>query len=455
MSMKLTALAAAAVAFASAALAPSAQALTITRGFNGLWHDTGANRGFSAEVVETANGRQLLAYWFTADAAGKPLWVIGQGPITGNKAVMSAVVGNASTPGASASNWGRITVSFNDCAHGTVQFAPNDPRQRGGETTIARLSDDSAQSCTGGISDDRTLTATSHGDRIIQFFDNPGVVPAASGKVRFEERDDRTDFKVEAEDLPIGAYSLRVAGVERATLDVVTSANGTEGELEFRSPAENGHPLLDFDPRGETIAVAQGSTVFLTTKLATDSNGGGGGGGASSGGAGTTVRYELRVEAAHDGPELKADFEDRNRRDDFSVELEDFAVGAYTLEVGGTERGTIDAVAVTGGTEGEIEFRDPAEPGHFQLDFDPRGQSIAIVRDGAVVLSGTFPTQPTGGGSGGGNDDPPGDDHGGGNDDPPGDDHGGGGGSDDPPGDDHGGGHGGGDDHGGHGGGHG
>ncbi|MET0230141.1 MAG: hypothetical protein ABW186_04325, partial [Rhodanobacteraceae bacterium] len=217
-----------------------------------------------------------------------------------------------------------------------------------------------------------------------------------------------------------------------------------------------------------------------TTKLATEPNGGGGGSSGGSAGGGDVARYELRVETTHDGPELKADLEDRTIRDDFSVEIEDFAVGAYTLSVGGTERGTIDVVAVQGGTEGEIEFRDPAEPGHFLLDFDPRGQVIAILRDGAVMLSGTFPTQPNGGGgggnggsggSGGGNDDPPGDDNGGGNGDPPGDDHGGGnddppgddhgGGNDDPPGDDHGGGghgggdHGGGDDHGGHGGGHG
>ena len=92
--------------------------------------------------------------------------------------------------------------------------------------------------------------------------------------------------------------------------------------------------------------------------------------------------------------------------------------------MGGTDRGTIDLVAVQGGTEGEIEFRDPPEPRHLALDFDPRGQNIAIPQNGAVLLSGTFPTTPNGGdgGNGGGNDDPPGDDHGGHG----GDDHGGG-----------------------------
>lgn len=464
MSNKLTAVALAAITLSAAALSSSAGAVTITRGFSGLWHDSsGANRGFSAEVVDTSNGKQLFAYWITTDAAGKPLWVIGQGPIRGNRAVLSAVVGNSASPGSSAQSWGTLTVAFADCTHGTVQFAPNDSRQQRGQATIARLSDDSAQSCTGGISDDRSA---SDDNRIVQFFTNTGVVPAASGKARFEERSDRTDFKVEAEDLPIGAYSLRVAGTERATLNVATTANGTEGEVEFRSPVEPGKILLDFDPRGQQVEIAQGGTVFLTTKLAESGGGDSGGGGGSGGANGVIARYVLHVEAAHDGPELKAELEDRPSRTDFQVELEDFTAGTYTLNVGGTDRGTIDVAAVQGGTEGEVEFRDPPEPGHLTLDFDPRGQVVQITQNGAVLLSGTFPTRPTnggggsgGGGGGGGNDDPPGDDHGGGgggNDDPPGDDHGGGGGggNDDPPGDDHGGGGHGGDDGGGHGGRH-
>jgi hypothetical protein len=149
------------------------------------------------------------------------------------------------------------------------------------------------------------------------------------------------------------------------------------------------------------------------------------------------TRYALRVDGAHDGPEFKAVLDARTLHREFRVELEDVAAGSYTLNVGGTDRGTIDVVAVEGGTEGEVEFRDPPEPDHLPLDFDPRGQLVQILDNGSVVLSGMFPTQPTAGsGGGGGGDDNGG---GGGNDDPSGDDHGGGG-NDDPPGDDHGGG---------------
>ena len=451
MIFRRSALAAAVVCAVAAAFAPPTHALTITRAFSGLWQESApANRGFSAEVVHTDHGNTLMAYWFTKDASGRPVWLIGEGAIVGNHAVLDAVVAASTSASSTVRPWGTLTVSFDDCSHGSVQMNPTDARQPAGRTSLTRLSDDSSASCTGGISDDRVA---SHDDRIVQFFSNSGVVPAANGRARFEERSDRTDFNVEVEDLPAGQYSLRVAGVERGTLDVAARSGGNQGELEFRSPAEPGHLLLDFDPREQTVEVAQGSTIFLAMAFGSGAGGGGNGGGDDAHGTPAT-RYVLDVEPAHDGPEMKAELEVRGTRSDFSVELEHVPVGAYVLAVGGEERAKIDVTAVAGGNEGEVEFRDPPEPGHLDLDFDPRGQNVQILQDGAVLLSGTFPTVASNGdgndgNNGGGNDDPPGDDnggHGGGNDDPPGDDNGGhGGGNDDPPGDDNGG-HGGGND---------
>ena len=408
--------------------APPAHALVVTRAFSGLWHESGqGNRGFGAEVVDTAAGRTLSAYWITRDAAGKPLWVIAEGKIVGNGATLAAVTGAAT---GAATAWGTLVVTFSDCAHGSVKFAPSDARQPSGTTTIARLNADSAKSCTGGISDDRVA---SNDSRIVQFFTNTGVAPAASGRARFEQRSDRTDFNVEAEDLPAGAYSLRVAGSERATMNVAQGANGSEGEVEFRSPVEPGKLLLDFDPRGQLVELAQGDTVFLTTTLPTSPGDGGGGGNDNA-----ATRYVLRLGRGHDAPQLKAEYDVRAARTEFSAELEHIPAGSYDLAIGGVVRGTIDVVAVGGGTHGELEFRTPSQPGHLPLDFDPRGQLVEIRQGSKVRLSGTFPTTGVGNGGGGGNGGPG---NGGGNDDPPGDDHGGGGGgNDDPPGDDHGGG---------------
>lgn len=450
MSIRPTSLAVATLVLLAGTLAAPAQALTITRGFSGLWLDPATPaRAFSAEVVQTAAGRELHAFWFSPDASGRPQWVRAKGAVRGDRAVLDAVAAGSTTP------WGKLTVAFTDCSKGTVAFAPLDARLPQGRSTIVRATPTSPGACTGGISDDRTVA---NDDRIIEFLDNTGVVRIASGKVRFEERGDRTDFKVEAEDLPLGDYALRVGGVERALIEVRTAATGTEGEVEFRSPVEPGKILLDFDPRGAVVEVAQGNTVFLRTKFGT------GDGASDDPGSlpgGSIAFYEMQVETSNDGPELHAKLEERPNRADFSVELEDVPAGSYALDVGGVERGTIDVVAVTRGTEGEIEFRDPPEAGHFLLDFDPRGEIVRVRRGGTVVISGLFPNAPTGGSDdddgddngGGGNDDPPGDDNGGGSDDPPGDDNGGHGGDDD---DDHGG-HGGGDDddddddHGGHG----
>ncbi|MEO7432654.1 MAG: hypothetical protein ABIR62_11665 [Dokdonella sp.] len=424
-----------AVLLACAVTAPNTQAVTITRGFSGLWHDSsGNNRGFSAEVISDGTSNKLLAYWFTRDAAGKPVWLIGEGPIVGNRAVLATVT-SESASAATAISWGTLTVAFTDCAHGTVLSTPNDARQPHGQTTIARLASATEVACTGGISDDRTASSDL---RIVQFFTNTGVVAAASGRARFDQRSDRSDFNVEVEKLPAGAYDLRVGGSIRATLQVAASA--TETEVEFRSPAEPGKPLLDFDPRDQTVEILRGTTVLLTTPFGHATPG--------SGPPSASQQYELRVQTTRNGPKLDAKLRQSTTKSEFNVEIEQVAAGSYVLAVGGVEHGTIVVTAVPGGTEGEIEFRNPAEPAHLALDFDPRGQLVQILSAGTVVISGTFPTTPRasgGQGAGSGNDDPPGDDHGGGsgNDDPPGDDHGGGsGGNDDAPGDDHGGHHG-------------
>ena len=67
-----------------------------------------------------------------------------------------------------------------------------------------------------------------------------------------------SDAKIE--DLADGAYDLIVGGNNEATITV----SGGEGEVEFRDPAEEGKLMLDFDPRGKTIDVNQGGTVYLT-----------------------------------------------------------------------------------------------------------------------------------------------------------------------------------------------
>lgn len=212
--------------------------------------------------------------------------------------------------------------------------------------------------------------------------------PGADGDARFRTRDScRQDFRVEAEDVPVGVYTLRVGGVNRGSFNVVVVPGGTEGEIEFDTNLDEiGELPLDFDPRGQTVEVLNAAgAVVLSTAL------GGTGGGAGVGSI-ACQENELRRLLLNAGvaPLGKADARHRVRDDcrrDFRVEVEDVATGSYRLRVAGVDRGPITVVSVAGGTEGEIEFdTHPDEAGERLLDFDPRGALVEVVQGGTVFF---------------------------------------------------------------------
>jgi hypothetical protein len=54
--------------------------------------------------------------------------------------------------------------------------------------------------------------------------------------------------------------------------------------------------------------------------------------------------------------------------------------------------GTLQAALDVDGTvRGELEFRDPVEPGKVLLDFDPRGKQIDVLQGNTVILETLFP----------------------------------------------------------------
>ncbi len=98
--------------------------------------------------------------------------------------------------------------------------------------------------------DDRTVTALL----------NQGVDASAHAEARLRTRDDcRKTFTVEIEDVAAGSYSVLVDGSVHATIVVDATGRG-EVELDTNDPPK---PVLDFDPRGREIAIAQGATLFF------------------------------------------------------------------------------------------------------------------------------------------------------------------------------------------------
>ncbi|WP_232798404.1 hypothetical protein [Salinibacter altiplanensis] len=97
--------------------------------------------------------------------------------------------------------------------------------------------------------------------------ENVGPDSDATGEVKFEKDANETEFKVEVEDLTTGTYDVVVADTTRGELDV-TGDEG-EAEVEFRRPSEEGHPPLDFDPRGQRVVVQRNGSSYLEGTMPT------------------------------------------------------------------------------------------------------------------------------------------------------------------------------------------
>lgn len=274
------------------------------------------------------------------------------------------------------SSAGSAKLVFKTTPTGTAQQLDFDPRGREVEiqddngNTLASSQDDDGTTTTGTIIDERAALAST------------GVIPGASGKVRFKEKKGVRKFSVEIEDVPDGSYTLLVDAIERGT--IVVSAG--EGELEFAAGDDDPSELpLDFDPLGKLVQVAQAGSIILSGDVLADAPG-----------VNVCEQSETFGTLAAVGPDADASGKTRLRvKDDcdrdFQVEAEDVPVGTYEVWVGGVLRGTLDvADDGLGKIEGEIEFdTDPDEPGEVLLDFDPVGQTVEVRQGGVTYLATT------------------------------------------------------------------
>ncbi len=216
--------------------------------------------------------------------------------------------------------------------------------------------------------------------------ENVGPDSDASGEVEFEKEADKAAFTVAVEDLAAGTYDVVIADTTRGELDV--TGDEDEAEIEFRRPSEEGHPLLDFDPRGQRVEVQQGGTSYLEADVPTNGNEN-----EEDEEEEDEEEVEIEIDLNNTGPDLDAagevEFEKEADKAAFKVEVEDLTMGTYDVVVADTTRGELDATGDEG--EAEVEFRRPSEEGHPPLDFDPRGQRVAVQRNGSSYLEGTVP----------------------------------------------------------------
>jgi len=357
--------------FLAMPLLATAQDIVVTRNFTGGWDQTDhESQGISLQVINQDSGEKVaVAYWFTYGDDDKSAWFLGIGSVTGNRIEMTLY--EASGVGFLEDNRpgndqvvavGTMEIEFSGCDDGVVTFATDLVGVGSGTFPISRLTDLFNTDCSGGVSDDTPSDVSASEQRISLVAAREGGL--ASGHADFEERADRTSFSVEVEDMVDGSYRIVVGGIDRGELMV----NLGIGETEFRSPVEVGKVLLTFDPRGELVEIHDAEGAVLTSGEVVPDPG-------DDDDDGDPVDFgmvEIDVDLTNTGVYPLASGDARLRpesdRTDFKVEIEDVPVGSYTLRVADQVVGTITVVMMLedGSVEGELEFRNPVEPGKIR-----------------------------------------------------------------------------------------
>lgn len=230
----------------------------------------------------------------------------------------------------------------------------------------------------------------------------------ASARLRIDERA-RKHFSVEVEAVPAGSYDLFVDDALAGSITVAAA----KGEIEFTTDDDPTELALTFDPTGKVLSIRVGATVWFEGPFNPNTAG------AGAPAPEPVSRFEEML--ASTGLDVDATARAQYRVDDqqrhkFSVEIEKVPAGSYTLTVAGVARGVIVAKAnvTTGAVVGEIEFAtrkprstareatsggghdDPAGDDHGDdaingserpLTFDPRGQTIEISSADGIFFS--------------------------------------------------------------------
>lgn len=376
-------------------LSALADDVVVTRYFSGAWDQPEQeSQGLILHIAERPGDTKLgIAYWFTYGEDLQTSWYVARGPVNGNEINMRlftafdiAFMEDNVEGDANVVEVGTLDIVFRNCNHGRAYYDTPEDVIGAGDFPIERITRTYRTDCSGGISDD-----TPADSKPLQL--EVGLYPPAEGvpgegEAKFWERTDRSDFKVEAEGLDDGLYTLRVCAADVGELEVA----GGEGELAFRSPENEDKLLLTFDPRDCLIELLDTVGVVLTSGDAVLAEKTSGPKDEPDGEDGTEIEVDLVSTGVIEGAKGEAEFEAWADETEFSVKIKDVPAGFYAVLVGGAEVGEIEVVEDDGDFEGKIKFTDPQNAETLELDFDPRGQLIEVLQaDDQVVLDAMFP----------------------------------------------------------------
>jgi len=246
--------------------------LMITRSFSGIWSQPDQeSQGFILQIGEQAGDVKVgVAYWFTYGEDLQTTWYLGVGPVNGNEITMRLYtayniefMADDLEGDENVEHVGTLNLVFHNCNQGTASFDTPDEVIGSGEFRIKRINSIYHDRCSGGISDDTKPDAKPSKYEVWLHSVRDGY--KGKGKAKFWERVERSDFEVEAEEVPDGTYTLKVCGGVQGEMVVENGEGEGEVEFEFHSPLDDGKPLLSFDPRDCLIELWDDKGAFLTS----------------------------------------------------------------------------------------------------------------------------------------------------------------------------------------------
>ncbi|MBL4773951.1 MAG: hypothetical protein JKX98_10270 [Alcanivoracaceae bacterium] len=246
------------------------QALLITGAFTGAWYNQEEpGQGFIIQIIEAEEGTEAIVFWFSFDAEGNQLWLFGVAPVEGDHVTLDMLITTGGVNNTNGFNntdissdlWGTLTLQFQNCNKGSVDYSSLDEAIGSGSYTIKRLTRTVGSQCSGGTSDNNPPDTSS--DVQIDFV-NTGEDEDASGRLKYEQNSEFNQLKIWYKKLPAGSYDLIVGGEIKAEL--IAKANGQSHQF-FSSPQHDNWILLDFEVLGKTIDIAQDGVVYLTVDM--------------------------------------------------------------------------------------------------------------------------------------------------------------------------------------------
>lgn len=118
-------------------------------GFSGTWFNPERDgHGFVIEITKSSTGTQAVVSWYhyAADGSGDQVWLIGNGPVVGDTAIVELVQTNGAIFGEAFNandvtriNWGQVRIKFNSCTEATMSYDSLVEGYGSGTESITRL----------------------------------------------------------------------------------------------------------------------------------------------------------------------------------------------------------------------------------------------------------------------------------------------------------------------------